>query len=144
MLFATSKGGSVIPARCMDVLIIYVLLPSDLVRVEVVVPVVVEQDPLAHQHLLLLLVFRLQGPNPCLMFHWNNQFGSNNQSEDIFLPIIAFSFLISEFCSSTLTESFSVAASTSLLHSEDTRDWNIKLSDKHWRIPRNSCLSFYH
>ena len=69
MLFATSKGGSVIPARCMDVLIIYVLLPSDLVRVEVVVPVVVEQDPLTHQHLLLLLVFRLQGPNPCLMFH---------------------------------------------------------------------------
>ena len=46
-----------------------VLLPSDLVRIEVVVPIVVEQDPLAHQHLLLLLVFRLQGSNPCLMFH---------------------------------------------------------------------------
>ena len=67
MLGATSNGG--IPARCMDVLIINVLLPSDLVRIEVVVPVVVEQDPLAYQHFLLLLVFCLQGPNPCLMFH---------------------------------------------------------------------------
>ena len=69
MLVAKSKEGIVIPARCMDVLINNVLLFSDLVRVEVVVPIVVEKDPLAHQHLLLLLVFRLQGPNPCLMFH---------------------------------------------------------------------------
>ena len=62
-------GVTYLLAICLDVLISKVLLHSDLVRVQVVVPVVVEQDPLAHQHLLLLLVFRLQGSNPCLMFH---------------------------------------------------------------------------
>ena len=49
----------VIPASCPDVLISHVDLVSDLVRIEVVVPVVVEQNPLADQHLLLLLVLGL-------------------------------------------------------------------------------------
>ena len=68
-LESTGNEGSYVPAICLDVLISKVPLPSDLVRVQVVVTVVVEQDPLAHQHLLLLLVFRLQSSDPCLMFH---------------------------------------------------------------------------
>lgn len=40
-----------------------------------------------------------------------------------YLPIIAFNFLISEFCSSTLLCSFSVDSPTSLLHSSSTIDY---------------------
>ena len=46
----------------------------------------------------------------------------SSMSDECFLPIIAFNFLISEFCSSTLLCSFSVDSPTSLLHSSSTID----------------------
>ena len=45
------------------------MVASDFVRVQVVVSVIIEHQPVADQHLLLLLVLGLQGPDPGLVFH---------------------------------------------------------------------------